>query len=103
MSGLLQQRDQSMLTFESASVLGTSAIVEKLVSLPFKAVKHAVDTLDAQPTALEGGILVMVTGGLMVCVSGDASQPMLPYFLPEEEDCSAESYSLDRSMRKNVR
>ncbi|CAO1601685.1 Nuclear transport factor 2 [Xanthoria calcicola] len=59
-------RDHSMLTFESASVLGTSEIVEKLVGLPFSKVKHQVRTLDAQPSSGEGGIIVMVTGALVV-------------------------------------
>ncbi|KAK1767649.1 nuclear transport factor 2 [Phialemonium atrogriseum] len=58
-------REQSMLTFESASVMGTNSIVEKLASLPFQKVKHEVSTLDAQPT-VEGGILILVTGQLLV-------------------------------------
>lgn len=88
---MIRQRDHSMLTFESASVQGTSAIVEKLVvcnnpprsgkpappmhtpneippwqDLPFRKVKHQVQTLDAQPSSGEGGIIVMVTGALVV-------------------------------------
>ncbi|KAL6865742.1 Nuclear transport factor 2 [Amphichorda felina] len=59
-------REQSMLTFESSSVLGASAIGEKLVSLPFEKVKHQVSTLDAQPTMVEGGIVILVTGQLLV-------------------------------------
>ncbi|POR32879.1 Nuclear transport factor 2, partial [Tolypocladium paradoxum] len=59
-------REQSMLTFESASVLGANAIVEKLTSLPFEKVKHQVSTLDAQPTMVEGGIVILVTGQLLV-------------------------------------
>ncbi|CCF47766.1 nuclear transport factor 2 [Colletotrichum higginsianum] len=58
-------REQSMLTFESASSLGVNSIVEKLSSLPFQKVKHQVTTLDAQPT-LEGGIIILVTGQLLV-------------------------------------
>ncbi|GJC81251.1 nuclear transport factor 2 [Colletotrichum tofieldiae] len=58
-------REQSMLTFESASSLGVNSIVEKLSSLPFVKVKHQVTTLDAQPT-LEGGIIILVTGQLLV-------------------------------------
>ncbi|UNI22688.1 Nuclear transport factor 2 [Purpureocillium takamizusanense] len=64
LSGLY--RDQSMLTFESASVQGATAIVEKLTSLPFEKVKHQVSTLDAQPGMLEGGIVILVTGQLLV-------------------------------------
>ncbi|KAL9024303.1 MAG: hypothetical protein Q9196_006615 [Gyalolechia fulgens] len=59
-------RDQSMLTFESHWVQGTSGIVEKLVSLPFQKIKHQVATLDAQPSSEQGGIIVMVTGALLV-------------------------------------
>ncbi|KAI9151670.1 Nuclear transport factor 2 [Paramyrothecium foliicola] len=59
-------REQSMLTFESASVLGANAIVEKLAGLPFEKVKHQVSTLDAQPTMTEGGIVILVTGQLLV-------------------------------------
>ncbi|CEJ91001.1 Putative Nuclear transport factor 2 domain-containing protein [[Torrubiella] hemipterigena] len=59
-------REQSMLTFESASVLGVNSIVEKLTSLPFEKVKHQVETLDAQPTMVDGGIVILVTGKLLV-------------------------------------
>ncbi|KAK0382809.1 hypothetical protein NLU13_9904 [Sarocladium strictum] len=59
-------REQSMLTFESASVLGAAPITEKLAGLPFEKVKHQVDTLDAQPTMNEGGIIILVTGKLLV-------------------------------------
>ncbi|EAU35025.1 nuclear transport factor 2 [Aspergillus terreus NIH2624] len=59
-------RDQSMLTFETSSVQGVAGIIEKLVSLPFQKVAHQVGTLDAQPSNTEGGILVMVTGALLV-------------------------------------
>ncbi|KAI4214354.1 MAG: hypothetical protein LQ351_003107 [Letrouitia transgressa] len=59
-------RDQSMLTFETSAVQGTSGILEKLTSLPFDKIKHQVSTLDAQPSNEGGGILVMVTGALLV-------------------------------------
>ncbi|KAI9738883.1 MAG: Nuclear transport factor 2 [Claussenomyces sp. TS43310] len=59
-------RDNSMLTFESASVAGAAGIVEKLGNLPFEKVKHQVSTLDAQPSSPEGGILILVTGALLV-------------------------------------
>ncbi|KAF8867151.1 nuclear transport factor 2 [Acephala macrosclerotiorum] len=58
-------RDNSMLTFESASVAGALGIVEKLSSLPFEKVKHAVSTLDAQPSPNDG-IMILVTGALLV-------------------------------------
>ncbi|MCJ1239003.1 Nuclear transport factor 2 [Varicellaria rhodocarpa] len=55
-----------MLTFETAAVQGVSGIVEKLSGLPFKQIKHKVNTIDAQPSNEMGGILVMVTGALLV-------------------------------------
>ena len=75
-----------MLTFESSSVLGAGAIVEKLSvrlpvprpanaapsslsntpqGLPFQQVKHQVSTKDAQPTSNDG-VIVLVTGQLLV-------------------------------------
>ncbi|GIK01486.1 nuclear transport factor 2 [Aspergillus viridinutans] len=59
-------RDHSMLTFETFSVQGASGIVDKLASLPFQKVQHRIDTFDAQPSNTEGGIMVMVTGALLV-------------------------------------
>ncbi|KAK7931902.1 hypothetical protein PG985_002614 [Apiospora marii] len=58
-------RENSMLTFESSASLGGQAIVEKLSGLPFQQVKHQVSTLDAQPST-GGGVLVLVTGQLLV-------------------------------------
>ena len=55
-----------MMTFEGSAHQGGSTIVEKLVSLPFQKVKHAVSTQDAQPSGEHGGILVMITGALLV-------------------------------------
>ncbi|KAK6537497.1 Nuclear transport factor 2 [Orbilia ellipsospora] len=58
-------RGTSLLTFESAQTQGDKDIIEKLVSLPFQKVIHKVVTQDAQPMS-NGGIVVLVTGGLMV-------------------------------------
>ncbi|KAJ6115777.1 hypothetical protein N7523_006194 [Penicillium sp. IBT 18751x] len=60
-----KQRDQSMLTFETSSVQGTAAIVEKLSSLPFQQVRHQLATFDAQPSS-DNGIIVLATGALLV-------------------------------------
>ena len=38
-----------------------------LQGLPFQKIQHRVDTKDAQPSNDSGGIMVMVTGALMVC------------------------------------
>jgi len=59
-------RENSMLTFESASVQGAAGIVEKLAGLPFAKVQHKVATLDAQPSGESQGILILVTGALLV-------------------------------------
>ncbi|BCR85559.1 nuclear transport factor 2 family protein [Aspergillus chevalieri] len=55
-----------MLTFETESLQGAQPITEKLTSLPFSKVAHQVSTLDAQPSNEQGGILVMVTGALLI-------------------------------------
>lgn len=68
------QRDHSMLTFEQSQLQGTTAIVQKLVDLPFAKVKHSISTLDAQPSSPgQGGVIVMVTGLLVV---DDEQKPM---------------------------
>ncbi|OGM42262.1 putative nuclear transport factor NTF-2 [Aspergillus bombycis] len=59
-------RNDSMLTFENDSILGASNIIEKLTTLAFQKVSHQVSTLDSQPSNANGGILVMVTGILLV-------------------------------------
>ncbi|KAF2673528.1 nuclear transport factor 2 [Microthyrium microscopicum] len=59
-------KDHSMLTFEAQPTQGTGAIIEKLASLPFAKIQHRVDSLDAQPSNETGGILVMVTGALLI-------------------------------------
>ncbi|KIX08284.1 uncharacterized protein Z518_02940 [Rhinocladiella mackenziei CBS 650.93] len=66
-------RNNSMLTFEKDPFQGTQSIIEKLTNLPFQKVQHRVDTTDAQPSNETGGILVLVTGALMV---DDQPQPM---------------------------
>ncbi|QIW95179.1 hypothetical protein AMS68_000697 [Peltaster fructicola] len=58
-------RNNSMLTFETSPVQGATNIVQKLVDLPFKNVKHQISTQDAQPSNEAGGILVIVTGALL--------------------------------------
>jgi hypothetical protein len=40
-------------------------IIGKLTSLPFQQCKHHISSLDAQPS-LSGGVLVFVTGQLLV-------------------------------------
>lgn len=55
-----------MLTFEGAPTLGADSIIEKLSSLPFSKVKHQVTTFDVQPVSFSNGMIVMVTGALLV-------------------------------------
>ncbi|KAJ9620570.1 Nuclear transport factor 2 [Taxawa tesnikishii (nom. ined.)] len=59
-------KDQSMLTFENEPHQGGAAITQKLTSLPFAKVQHEIASLDAQPSNMEGGILVLVSGRLLV-------------------------------------
>ncbi|EOA82474.1 Nuclear transport factor 2 [Exserohilum turcicum] len=58
-------KDTSMLTFEQQPTQGSAAIVEKLQNLPFQQIQHQTATIDAQPSA-DDGILVLVTGALMI-------------------------------------
>ncbi|KAJ5924804.1 nuclear transport factor 2 [Penicillium verhagenii] len=57
-------RDESMLTFERANVQGVGAIMEKLTTLGFNQVRHEVATIDSQPTA-NGGVIVIAVGALI--------------------------------------
>jgi hypothetical protein len=43
--------------------------------LPFEKVKHQVSTLDAQPSGESGGILILVTGALLVCLRRGSQLP----------------------------
>lgn len=45
-------------------------------SLPFQKVEHQVATLDAQPSNQQGGILVAVSGALLVRLSSDDPLPL---------------------------
>ena len=95
-----QQRDHSMLTWESTQLQGTASIVEKLTvrplhtptlsnclpgsaqppqrrflqrqTLPFAKVVHKVSTLDAQPSSTtSAALVVLVTGPLIVSPTSD--------------------------------
>merc|ERR1712224_698948 len=59
-------QDQSMLTWEGQKMMGAANIVQKLTSLPFQSCKHHVSTMDCQPSNQAGGVLVSVTGQLLV-------------------------------------
>ncbi|KAF3761465.1 hypothetical protein M406DRAFT_323872 [Cryphonectria parasitica EP155] len=66
-------RDNSMLTYESTSVVGVAAIVEKLKNLPFQSVKHETHTIDPMPGLGDNGVLIQVTGAIVV--DGDLEKP----------------------------
>lgn len=79
------QRDHSMLTFENSQTQGVQAIVTKLSELPFKKVAHRVSTLDAQPSSPQGGgVIVMVTGELLIDEEQNAQRySQVFHLLPE--------------------
>ncbi|EME77444.1 uncharacterized protein MYCFIDRAFT_89255 [Pseudocercospora fijiensis CIRAD86] len=58
--------EKSMLTFEASAHQGAQNIVQKLIDLPFSKIEHQVATFDAQPSSESGGILVVVSGALLV-------------------------------------
>ncbi|SCZ96610.1 BZ3500_MvSof-1268-A1-R1_Chr4-4g07476 [Microbotryum saponariae] len=67
-------RDHSMLSFEGQPTSGATAIVEKLVGLPFQTVQHRVTTMDAQPASqTEASMIVLVTGQL---ITGDEANAL---------------------------
>ncbi len=51
-----------MMTFEGDRQAGKTAIVQKLVSLPFGKVRHVVMDTDFQPNPVTNGVVVFVTG-----------------------------------------
>ncbi|KAG5335948.1 hypothetical protein E4T56_gene16730 [Termitomyces sp. T112] len=68
-------RPESMLTWEGTPIAGSTAIAEKLTSLPFSKVQHKVTTLDAQPSSpTVASLIVSVTGLLVVDDSTNALQ-----------------------------
>jgi hypothetical protein len=58
----------SMLTMEGAACQGPDAILAKLTTLPTLSptAPFSLETLDAQPSNAEGGVIIFVTGKLMV-------------------------------------
>lgn len=59
-------QEGSMLTFEGQKIQGAQNIVAKLSSLPFQQCKHAITTVDCQPSGPAGGMLVFVSGNLQL-------------------------------------
>merc|ERR1740121_3028617 len=58
--------ETSMLTFEGEQFQGAQNIVQKLATLPFQRVQHQVLKCDCQPSGPQGGVIVSVTGNLVV-------------------------------------
>ncbi|KAL5467025.1 hypothetical protein EMCRGX_G031192 [Ephydatia muelleri] len=56
-------RPESQLYFEGSHILGAQAIVEKLMTLTFRTIQHAITTADSQLT-VDGGLVVFVVGQL---------------------------------------
>ncbi|KAI9698628.1 MAG: Nuclear transport factor 2 [Bogoriella megaspora] len=68
-------KDQSMMTWQDYSTQGVGPIMEKLTTLPFSRVEHSLvmtagedwtQAVKAQPSNAEGGILVNVSGRVLV-------------------------------------
>lgn len=57
------QRDDSVMLFEGSPFQGATAIVQKLMSLSFQKVEHAITTIDSVLT-IDSGLLIMVVGQL---------------------------------------
>jgi hypothetical protein len=59
-------QEGSMLTFEGQKIQGSQNIVAKLTSLPFQQCHHAITTVDCQPSGVNSGMLVFVSGNLQL-------------------------------------
>lgn len=56
----------SMLTFEGQRIQGAEHISAKINQLPFDPCRHAISTVDFQPSAVAGGVVVFVSGSLQL-------------------------------------
>ncbi|PIN13760.1 Nuclear transport factor 2 [Handroanthus impetiginosus] len=56
----------SMLSFEGQKILGVEDISAKFKQLPFDQCLHVISTVDLQPSAVAGGIVVFVSGSLQL-------------------------------------
>ncbi|CAK8567766.1 unnamed protein product [Lathyrus sativus] len=57
-------KEGSMLTFKGQKIQGSPNIVAKLTSLPFQQCHHTITTVDCQPSTVNDGMLVFVSGNL---------------------------------------
>ena len=58
--------EQSTMTWEGAPFRGAAEIGQKLASLPFTQCQHQISTCDCQASGVPGGIIVFVTGMLLL-------------------------------------
>mmetsp|Transcript_19600 Transcript_19600/g.52704 ORF Transcript_19600/g.52704 Transcript_19600/m.52704 type:complete len:124 (-) Transcript_19600:69-440(-) len=58
--------ETSMLTFEGEQFQGAQNITQKLTTLQFQKVQHQVVKCDCQPNPSENGVVIFVTGKLLV-------------------------------------
>ncbi|KAJ9602875.1 Nuclear transport factor 2 [Cladophialophora chaetospira] len=63
-------------------------------NLPFQKVQHRIDTVDSQPFNEQGGILVMVTGALLVC-GFIAAQGLTLWAFSERDLTACDSLQVD--------
>lgn len=56
----------SMLSFEGQKLQGSEDISAKLNALPFGQCRHAISTIDSQPSSFSGGIIVFVSGSIQL-------------------------------------
>lgn len=56
----------SLLTFEGQKIIGVDDISAKLNQLPFDQCRHVISTVDSQPSAFAGGVVVFVSGSLQL-------------------------------------
>ncbi|MCD7467320.1 Nuclear transport factor 2B [Datura stramonium] len=56
----------SMLSFEGQKLMGSEDISAKLNALPFGQCRHAISTIDSQPSSFVGGIIVFVSGSIQL-------------------------------------
>jgi len=58
--------NESMMTFEGESFMGTEKIMAKLSNLKFGKIQHKLTKVDCQPNPFNGGVMIFVTGDLKV-------------------------------------
>mmetsp|Transcript_91593 Transcript_91593/g.264161 ORF Transcript_91593/g.264161 Transcript_91593/m.264161 type:complete len:124 (+) Transcript_91593:104-475(+) len=58
--------ETSMLTFEGEQFQGAQNITQKLAALPFQKVRHQIVKCDCHPNPSENGVIIFVTGNLLV-------------------------------------